>query len=496
MKSEFKLLQKLPLILAILMTNSCVNTQLRGPSQASTENSVSAEACAKDEAYPRLFNVLENNSKYIKVELGDFAKFFKFSDSKYTYKVIYKGSKENKDDKEITALSGSSEKPLNQIQVPVLKTGVYKFLIFENESSDPVWKQKVFAVAPAEDTLSEIDKKLLAENFAPLIQYHTDEKYSPVSFEYLLNEIETDNELQNEPFILKAKQKKGFFSLFSKPELNVEFKFKDIRKVLPFYGHADSVLKSGLKDSFDTRLVQRYGENHKTVYYSVFENKKWNEIYINYHFFYSFDPKNSTDDKLVMASHIFDRESITVVLRGTTKKPLSVFFGAHLASQTMAHLDENDNVIQDWQTGRVFVNWPDLQKQGDHPVAVAALGSHGMYPVAGNYSVMLGKIKILREPAGGGKYIYPTDLSADISNSLDRKNHNPYVLKSLNLKDITSDCAKSDNILAFSGSTVDVLGPVNATFPPFTDREEDYFSYADPNAPMFVMPNKKSDHEY
>ena len=73
---------------------------------------------------------------------------------------------------------------------------------------------------------------------------------------------------------------------------------------------------------------------------------------------------------------------------------------------------------------------------------------------------------------------------------------NPYVLKSLNLKNVTSDCKNEDNILAFSGSTVDVLGPTNATFPPFTDREEDYFSYADPNAPMFVMPGKKMDLHY
>ena len=117
------------------------------------------------------------------------------------------------------------------------------------------------------------------------------------------------------------------------------------------------------------------------------------------------------DEKIAIASHIFDRESITVVLRGSTKTPLSVFFGAHLAVQTMAHLDKNDQVIQDWKTGRVFVNWPELRKNGDHPMAVAALGSHGMYPVSGNYAVMLGQINILREPAGGGEIIRPDFIS-------------------------------------------------------------------------------------
>lgn len=469
---------KLPIFLAIFLMFSCTNKTVRIPSEI-------APACAIDENYPKLFNVLENNSKQITVDLGNFADFFKLGSS-YAYKVTFKGSKENKQDQEIEITSGTVKTDKQQVRVPVTKTGVYLFTVAEDSGSAPVWRQKVFAVASAENTLSEDEKQSLAQQFAPYIQYHKDEKYSPVSFSYLLNEVDVDARLQEEPFVLKAKQKKGFLSMFSKPELNVEFKFKDIRKVMPYYGHADSVLKSGLSDSFDTQLVQRFGNDHRTVYYSVFENKKWNEIYINYHFFYTFDPKNSTDDKIAMAAHIFDRESITVVLRGSTKKPLSVFYGAHLASQTMAYLDHNDDVLQQWQTGRVFVNWPEVQKQGDHPMAVAALGSHGMYPVAGDYAVMLGKIKILREPAGGGYFIYPNFIQKQTAN----ENFRPYSLQSLNLKDVTSDCRKEDNILTFSGSTVDVLGPVNATFPPFTDREEDYFSYADPNAPMFEMPKK------
>ena len=485
MKFSFKMLLNLAVLFMFLCITACSMIQKRAPSE--TQN-----ACSEDAKYPKLFNVIENTSKQITVQLGDFANFFNFSNSNYFYKVSFKGSKENKADQEVEIMNSTSNKNLTTLKVPVTKTGVYIFSIAESDSSDAVWKQKVFSVAPAEDTLTEIEKKSLAEKFAPLVQFHEDEKYSPVSFEYLLNEIDTDSALMSEPFVLKAKSKKGFFSLFSKPDLNVEFQFKDIRKILPYYGHADSVLKSGLSDSFDTQLVRRYGENHKTVYYSVFENKKWNEIYINYHFFYSFDPKNSKDDKIVMAAHIFDRESMTVVLRATTKNPLSVFYGAHLASQTMAHLDDKDNVIQDWQTGRVFVNWPDLQKRGDHPIAFAALGSHAMYPVPGNYSVMLGKIKILREPAGGGKFIYP-EFIQDMPVIDSSK---PYVLEGLNLKNVTSDCKNEDNILAFSGSTVDVLGPSNATFPPFTDREEDYFSYADPNAPMFVMPGKKMDLQY
>ena len=478
---------KMLLILAICSEFSCVSTKSRQPNQATTDYSEAA-ACSIDEKYPQLFNVMQNNSAKIVVQLGDYASFFKFSDSDYFYKITFKGSSENKNtNQETLVASGLASGHSKLLNVPVSKTGVYVFYVSESEKSDPVWKQKVFAVAAPENTLTENEKKTLAERFAPFIEFHKDEKYSPVSFEYLLNEVDTDSQLQNEPFVLKEKQKQGLFSFFSKLNLNVEFKFKDIRKILPYYGHANSVLKSGLKNSFDTKLVDRYGEKHRTVYYSIFENKKWNEIYINYHFFYSFDPKNSVDEKIAIASHIFDRESITVVLRGSTKTPLSVFFGAHLAVQTMAHLDKNDQVIQDWKTGRVFVNWPEVRKNGDHPMAVAALGSHGMYPVSGNYAVMLGQIKILREPAGGGEIIRPDFISQTDFSIQDSK---PYALKYLNLSEVTSECHKVDNLLAFSGSTVDVLGPVNATFPPFTDREEDYLSYADPNAPMFIMPNQ------
>ncbi len=467
------------LILAIFSLFSCVSVTSRRPS-------ASTNSCSIDENYPRLFNVIENNSKQITVQLGSFANFFKFSDSTYAFKVIFKGSKENNNQQQVVISEGRISENGTILKIPVSKTGVYLFLISENENADPVWKQKVFAVAPAEDTLTEETKNTLAEKFAPIVQFHKDEKYSPVSFEYLLNEVDTDQKLQEEPFVLKAKKTKGIFSFFLKPSLNVNFHFKDIRKILPYYGHTDAVLKSGLSDSFQTQLVGRYGESHKTVYYSVFENKKWNEIYINYHFFYSFDPKNSTEEKMAIASHIFDRESITVVLRGTTQDPLSVFFGAHLATQTLAQLNTDDSVIQEWKTGRVFVNWPEVLKNGNHLIAAAALGSHAMYPVSGNYSVMLGQIKILREPAGGGDYIY----SAASESQEQFKNSKPYILQSLNLKAVTSDCNNADNILAFSGSTVDVLGPANATFPPFTDREEDYFSYADPNAPMFEMPKK------
>lgn len=465
---------KIFLASTILFLFSCTSVQYR--------TIASAPMCQHLDELPPLFNVIENNQKQIVVDLGPFGEFFKLDNNEYNYRVIFRGSKENKQDKDQLVQEGSSNKDSLRVTVPVNKTGVYYFTIYQNEDA-PVWKQKVFAIAPTEKLLTEAQKKELAAKYAPVVSFHDDEKYFPVSLEYLTNQAEPDQALAEESFRLVSKKQKSLLSFFSKPSLDVSFEFKDLLKVLPYYGHSESVLKSGLSSSSATRLKQRYGDRHATVYYSVFENPKWKEIYINYHFFYTYDPKNGTADKDALPAHIFDRESMTVVLRSTTKQPLSVFYGAHLASQTMGQLDASGAILQRWDSGRVFVNWPLVKKIGDRPVPAVALGSHGIYPKTGNYAVLLNNIKLLLEPAGGKRILYPEFMN-DFQKT---PTSYSYTLKDLKLETVTSDCRNPNNILAFSGATVDVLGPVNASFPPFTDREEDYFSYADPNAPMFEM---------
>ncbi|MBY0554265.1 hypothetical protein K2P97_07030 [bacterium] len=467
-------MNKLLVSVSLLFLFSCTNMPYR--------KIASAPMCQYVEDLPPLFNVIENNQTQIVVDLGPFGEFFKLRDNQYNYQVIFRGSKENKEDKNQLVQKGSSDKNSLRLTVPVKKTGVYYFTIYQDEDS-PVWKQKVFAIAPTEKLLNDADKAELAAKYAPVVSYHDDEQYFPVSLEYLTNQVDRDENLAEEPFRLVNKKQKSLLSFFSKPSLDITFEFKDILKVLPYYGHSESVLKSGLSSSSATRLKQRYGDRHATVYYSVFENPKWKEIYINYHFFYTYDPKNGTADKDALPAHIFDRESMTVVLRSTTRQPLSVFYGAHLASQTMGQLSRDGDVLQRWESGRVFVNWPLVKKIGNHPIPAVALGSHGIYPKAGNYAVLLNNIKLLLEPAGGKRILYP-----EFMNDFQRTPTSySYALKDLKLETVTSDCRNPNNVLAFSGSTVDVLGPVNASFPPFTDREEDYFSYADPNAPMFEM---------
>lgn len=464
------------------------------PSKLANQRSLSSAQCTADPDYPPLFNVIENNQSQIVVELGAFTKFFKMSGDSYQYKVMFKGSKENKDDKEQVIEQKTVQGDSNRVTVKVAKTGVYYFTIFQKESS-PVWKQKVFAIAAGEHKLTDSEREELARKYAPIVRYHDQEKYFPVSLPYLMNQADADPQLKTEPFLLTNKKLPAslgsFFSFGgSKDTLNVSMNFEKVPSILPYYGHAESVLKSGLDKSSDTRMALRYGKDHATIYYSVFENPKYGEIYINYHFFYTYDPKNSTEEKAAMAAHILDRESMTVVLN-KSRTPIDVFYAAHLTNQFMGKLGANKKPTQIWKTGRVHVNWRDLTpayKFKDRPMPAIALGSHGIYPETGTYAVLLNDSKtsptiLLEEPAGGNKILYP-EFATDYEKTATSY---PYKLENLKLDGVTSDCANPNSILAFSGSTVDVLGPVNATFPPFTDREEDYFSYADPNAPLFEL---------
>lgn len=489
-------LRPIALSTALILLISGCTTSLNKPDLRNP----AADICASESGLPHLFNVVENNESRIVIELGDFEKVFNLNDSNYKIEVSFKGitdklmSQEQKDAADPIVMSAEINGN-NRVTIPVNGTGAYVISLFQ-KAGKPFWKQKVFAIAAKDKFLKEEEKEELAQMYAPIVNYNPEELYLPVSFEYLTNQVDKDADLDNETFILtnKSVTQSLLGSLFggSSSALNVSFQFKDILNVLPYYGHHESVLKSGLPNSAMTRLKQRYGKDHATIYYSVFENVKRKEILINYHFFYTYDPKNGTAKKDVMPAHIFDRESMTVVLRSTSKEPLDVYYGAHLANQTMAELDSSGKPAQSWVTGRTHLNWSEknyprshVEKIGTHPVPAIALGSHGVYPKPATYAVLMGNIKVLVEKAGGDKgqekFLYPdtmTDFKAPNSAS--------YKLKSLKLENTVSGCSPN-NILAYSGSTVDVLGPVNASFPPFTDREENFMSYADPNAPLFDM---------
>ena len=472
------------ILLATALISSCAsfNSTDRAPDAVGQ--------CPVSQKHPPLFNVLQATSERIVVSLNNFNQKFGLGSNEYDYKVTYTETKIiDRDGKKALTTFDVAEGQIQEpqtIQIPVNYGGLYNFEL--SKDGKVFWKQKVFALHKSENTVSLGEREQLAAQYAPIIEMSPDEMYWPSSLEYIFNKVDVDPQLNAEPFRLTTLNTKigssgGLMgSIFGKKyALNEEFPFGEIDQVFPYYGHSESVLKSGLSDDTQTRLKLRTSKNHLTMYYSVFENKQWNEIYINYHMFYAFDSKNGTKDKAVMAAHIYDRESLTVVLRASSRKPIYTFYGAHLPSQTMAQLDSKQNVVQSWVTGRVFVNWPKIITENGRLKAVAAKGSHGIYPLKGLYAVMGTKsYPLLLEPAGGGEKIYP-EFEPTAGNNL------RYKLLPLNLDNVSSDCNSNNRMLAFSGSTVDVLGPINATFPPFTDREGDYKNYADPNAPLFDM---------
>lgn len=449
-----------------------------------TRTPAGQESCQLNEDTPLLFNVVKNTAEEIVIETGDFKDFFKLGKNEFHYTVHVSGVHEERPGKPYLpklVKEGDISAESATIKIPVSETGAYIFKLFLDEDK-PFWTQKVFSVGKTNISLSAAEKLELAKKYAPILSFTDDEVYYPISLEYLANQVEIDPALGEETFRIVNKSVVssvlgslgGLFGGSKPKDLDVEFKFKDILKVLPFYGHHDSVLKFGGKDSSQTRLKQRFGKNHITVYYSIFEHQK--QIILNYHFIYPYDLKNGTVEKGVAPAHIFDRESMSIALNAS-KKPNYVIYGAHLASQTMAQLDDNEKIKQEWKTGRVFVLWNNAKKINDRPVAFIAYGSHGVYPKEGTYGVMHNTTALLKEEAGGSKrFIHPEFNAAGIpAGSL------PYKMEDLNLDSVISSCKDARGILAYSGSTVDVLGPTNATFPPFTDREENFLEYLYPD---------------
>jgi hypothetical protein len=485
------------ILLATALISSCasINSTNRFPD--------SVGQCPVSEKNPPVFTVLENKNGKIRVQVNNFMKLFAPLDS-YKVKVTFEdlviqdraGDSTFTNVTDVAAVTVSQEPKI--IEIPVARSGNYNFSL--SDVDDKVfWKQKVFSIDPEENQISGEEREKLAQQFAPIMEMAPGEETFPTTLEYIFNKEDVDPQLNAEPFLITNKNtQSSFLNRFSRGyKFTTNFNFGEVEKILPFYGNSDSVIKSGLADDKQTRLRFRSGKNNLAVYYSVFEHRKNifvtqdkkvkvvpmspYYIYVNYHFFYAYDTKNGTINKPVAASHFLDRESMTVVLN-QSRQPIMVIYGAHLASQLMVHFDSSGKQrLQEWKGGRVYVNKAKVPTENGRILAVAARGSHGIYPVAGKYGVALGQsLTLLGEDAGGGSKLYPAFEPNAGSNP-------KYKLLPLGLEDVTSNCDVKDhyNVLAYSGAVVDVLGPTNAAFPPFTDREGDYKNYTDPNMFLF-----------
>ena len=412
--------------------------------------------------YKKYFDIEQNNRNQLKINVATTDK----QGCTYSYSVRSPNSAYKYMEDSITNEN-------NAIIVSYPQSGLYKFGLYEKCEKlygltfeyRRYWTQEVMV-----HNIS-IEKELIekvATEYAPILSYHDDEEYFPVTLEYLLNKESINSELDGEEL--------DFVDI----EGGKSVKYDNIQNYMPYNGDTNGFIN--IANNFTRNSSeQRYRTGSiasSTVYYSVFE--KDNQVYINYHMLYSFDPKSGKGTSGITtaaAAHIFDRESMTLVFNKSSfgqsnlVEPVRVIYGAHLEDQTLAIVEEgffDDTPYQDWNAGRVSVSWGDSIKFHGHPVVSIAKGSHALYPVAGVYEMQV-KGTTTNEPAGGTQQI--------IVPRIDKFGYiNQYTLQNLELGNITSN--SWNKYLAFSGGWVDVLGFETANFPPFTSREKDPASWA------------------
>ena len=437
--------------------------------------------------YPKRFEILQNDGKTIKFRVAELTKYLRECFVKHY-------------------VNGQDQGRAKLIPVPetmeyvIKESGKHTFAFFKydpaefqynpndigsEENNFPIWEQDVFAIKHDTYLLPKEKIRVLAEKYAPVVFLDAQERYLPVSITYLLNRDEETGKVKDKDLDVEVTLKFPYVKKIKMP-------YNDLSEVLPYNGENDSVLdtiglsitKLSENETLRDALENRTGDpENVTIYYSYIPNpKNRQQIIINYHFFYAYDSKLESEGKTKKTSHIFDRESISIVFlwseskQDVKDKPEYIVYGAHLAGQTMGSVkkDEKDsdkwNNLQKWKCGRVKVMWEDVYKIKNHPIVAVAQGSHAPYPAPGYYAVYLHKrLPMLVEPAGTDKVLLPPGISYRDEIKKKFEEVYPYALKDLELGSITSNSWNS--LLAYSGYIVDIIGLQNAKFPPYTERE-------------------------
>ena len=437
--------------------------------------------------YPKRFEILQNDGKTLKFRVDKLTNGLRDCYIKHLV-----NEKDQGDAKEIAV-------PIT-LEYPIKESGKHTFSFFYydpdiavipladgtglDEDNDPIWEQDVFVIKHDSYRLPEDKIKILAEKYAPFVFMDTDERYLPASINYLLNKKD-DGGIKEDTLNVKVTLKLA-------DAKDIEMPYNDLSEVLPYNGDNDSLLDtiglsiSKLLDNETLRdaLENRTGDSDNvTIYYSYIpnsENKQ--QVIINYHFLYAYDSKMEAEGTTKKTSHIFDRESISVVFKWDESKqdvesvPDYIIYGAHLEGQTMGSVTKDKRnpdrwkSLQKWKCGRVKVLWKDVSKIKGHPIVAVARGSHAPYPSPGHYAVyLLKRLPMLVEPAQTAKLLVHEKLAHNDYRQDQLKEVYPYKLEDLKLGKITSNSPNS--ILAYSGYIVDIIGIQNAKFPPFTKRE-------------------------
>lgn len=385
--------------------------------------------------------------------------------------------------------------PSETIRIGIEESGVYtaeiysmiEYKIYESymdtwmraAGENILWRQLIFVQADKDFTVDESTIASIAQKYSPVVLLHEREKFLPSSLEYIFNLIDIDETLKNEEFQVSFDRARY---IVGKERNNIEsrkkiaFKFEDISSALSQFGADDSLLDIGTWQKIKSVIQRRYGRpEYATIYYCYFERDR--KLYLRYYFFYSFDPKNVSFNPVV--THIFDRESYTMVYDLDRDQPDYLVYSSHLLNQTIGLGDEKKRNFKKWKGGKLYLNWDEVPKIEDRPIISIAEGSHAVYPFPGNYGVFpVGAVIRLVEEAGGDKRILVP--RGDQYHSMGSTKIYPYHLQDLQIGKISSE--SWNRMLGFSGKFVDIFSipflSQNLNFPPFTERETDIFNYA------------------
>ncbi len=448
------------------------------------------------ENFPRRLEIVKNDGETLEFQVN---KLVKGKDHYYVERYV---------NEEIRDKASMISVP-QQLTYPVSDTGKHTFNFYtkdpESNPRSKIWEQDVFVIKKDSKGLSKdaIDK--LALKYAPIVLLDGKEEYFPASIAYLQNWDDSINQPTDDCNVNVTLRIPGVEK--------ISFPYNKLAEVLPNNSHNEAILdtiginllKFFARKTKRDALKGRKGEpDNVTIYYSYIPNPaKKQQIVINYHFLYAYDPKMEAENEKKKLSHVFDRESMSVVFHWDKAKPTSItdnpeihgnslnprpeyiIYGAHVSGQTIYLIDDKSipqeskdgkkkfkpkdkDKLQEWTAPRIKVIWNDVVKIEHHPAVAVARGSHALYPVPGWYYVQQTK---LLEPAMGEKAIVPNEAMADKMKEKLTEGVFTYKLKDLKLGSITS--SSWNRMLAFSGYLVDIVVMKGARFPPFTERETD-----------------------
>lgn len=421
---------------------------------------------AADYTVNKMFNITENSNGRFQATLSYLldnpSTFEFFGDPKYYYQ-LFKGT----DDKGILV---HQKDILDSLTINEnLDTAVYEIRIFEDDPGfldDHFWSQEIFSERTPV-LLNDSQVHELAEKYAPILTYHEEEQFFPISIEELMNANVPNDVTVKTPSIFSA---------------NNTIPYDKLEEFLSFNGHSSYLINGG--DGVGLNQVTGSREN-ATIYYSYIERE--NRKFINYHFLYAYDPKTINENE-ELARHNFDRESITIEL-STTNEIKDLVVSGHLAGQRM-------NLVGDdfyWESSRLKIpaseEFPEYE---DRPIIPVALGAHALFPVSGRYTINVpwvpsmldaedqtGLLKDLTDSDFNERPIDNTsgrNIILPDSENMASDDFNHYSLKELTLAQTSTS---NHSALSFSGDWVDVPSIDNAAFPPFTEKEKSVVAWVD-----------------